>query len=137
MNKKILFGIMSLAALASCTTDDFESNSNSAAESSPIKFEVINNVAGTRAHMDGNSIVWDANDGDLFTLYHGGTLTAGDPILMNGYENATYTASAGEGTATLSTPSMILPGGAIMAALGVLHSILGFDAQQQALMIAY
>lgn len=29
-----------------------------------------------------------------------------------------------------------VPGGAIMAALGVLHSILGFDAQQQALMIA-
>ena len=114
MNKKILFGIMSLAALASCTTDDFESNSNSAAESSPIKFEVINNVAGTRAHMDRNSIVWDANDGDLFTLYHGGTLTAGDPILMNGYENATYTASAGEGTATLSTPSMIKAGSAIM-----------------------
>ena len=114
MNKKILFGIMSLAALASCTTDDFESNSNSAAESSPIKFEVINNVAGTRAHMDRNSIVWDANDGDLFTLYHGGTLTASDPILMNGYENATYTASAGEGTATLSTPSMIKAGSAIM-----------------------
>jgi len=114
MNKKILFGIMSLAALASCTTDDFESNSNSVAESSPIKFEVINNVAGTRAHMDGNSIVWDANDGDLFTLYHGGTLTTSDPILMNGYENATYTASAGEGAATLSTPSMIKAGSAIM-----------------------
>lgn len=29
-----------------------------------------------------------------------------------------------------------VPGGAIMAALGVIHSILGFDAQQQALMIA-
>ena len=29
-----------------------------------------------------------------------------------------------------------VPGGAIMAALGVLQSILGFDAQQQALMIA-
>lgn len=114
MNKKILFGIMSLAALASCTTDDFESNSNSVAESSPIKFEVINNVAGTRAHMVGNSIVWDANDGDLFTLYHGGTLTVGDPILMNGYENATYTANAGEGAATLSTPSMIKAGSAIM-----------------------
>jgi hypothetical protein len=63
--------------------------------------------------MDGNSIVWDANDGDLFTLYHGGTL-AGDPLLMGGYENATYTASAGEGTATLSTPSMIKAGSAIM-----------------------
>ncbi len=29
-----------------------------------------------------------------------------------------------------------VPGGAIMAALGVLQSILGFDAEQQALMIA-
>ena len=29
-----------------------------------------------------------------------------------------------------------VPGGAIMAALGVIQSILGFDAQQQALMIA-
>ena len=29
-----------------------------------------------------------------------------------------------------------VPGGAIMAALGVIHSILGFDAEQQALMIA-
>ena len=28
-----------------------------------------------------------------------------------------------------------VPGGAIMAALGVLNSILGFDAQQQAMMI--
>ena len=57
---------------------------------------------------------WSANDGDLFTLYHGGSslkLT----ICLSGYQNATYKADEGEGgAATLTTPSMILAGSAIM-----------------------
>ena len=73
MNKKLLFGLMSLAALAACTNDDFESQGVVAEQTSPIEFEVINNNATMRASMNGNSIVWSANDGDLFTLYHGGT----------------------------------------------------------------
>ena len=109
MNKKLLFAAMSLAALTACTNDEFQSKQQIAEESSPVKFEVINN-AFTRASMNGNKIVWNANQGDLFTLYHGGAA----PAITN-YQNATYKANANEGgTATLSTPSMILPGSAIM-----------------------
>ena len=98
---------MSLAALTACTNDEFESQ-NVAQEASPVQFEVLNNDAVTRASMNGNKIVWNANDGDIFTLYHGG---AG----ITGYETAIYTAKANEGsTATLTTPSMILAGGAVM-----------------------
>jgi len=115
MNKKLLLGIMSLAALAACTNDDLESKTVAGASeaTSPIQFEVINNTeAGTRAEMNGNSIVWSAADGDLFTLYHGGTLTG---TALSGYQNATYTAVANEGApATLTTPSMIKDGRAIM-----------------------
>lgn len=107
MNKKLLFGLMSLAALTACTNDDFESK-QVAQEASPIQFEVLNNDATTRASMNGNKIVWNANDGDIFSLYHGG---AG----ITGYENAIYTANANEGgTATLTTPSMIKAGLAVM-----------------------
>lgn len=107
MNKKLLFGIMSLAALTACTNDEFESQ-KAAENVSPIQFEVINNDVVTRASMSGNKIVWNANQGDLFTLYHGG---AG----VSGYENATYTANASDGgTATLTTPTMIKEGKAIM-----------------------
>ena len=107
MNKKLLFGLMSLAALTACTNDDFESK-QVAQEASPIQFEVLNNDAATRASMSGNKIVWNANDGDIFTLYHGG---AG----ITGFENAIYTAKANEGsTATLTTPSMIKQGLAVM-----------------------
>lgn len=107
MNKKLLFGIMSLAALTACTNDDFESK-QVAQEASPIQFEVLNNDAATRASMNGNKIVWNANDGDIFTLYHGG---AG----ITGFENAIYTAKANEGsTATLTTPTMIKQGLAVM-----------------------
>ena len=107
MNKKLLFGIMSLAALTACTNDDFESQ-NVAQEASPIQFEVLNNDAATRASMDGNKIVWSANDGDIFTLYNGG---AG----ITGFENAIYKANASDGgTATLTTPSMIKAGLAVM-----------------------
>lgn len=113
MNKKLLFGIMSLAALAACTNDDFDSQQQVAEGTSPIQFEVINNNATMRASMNGNTVEWSAADGDLFTLYHGVTgFTA--PGALNGYENATYTASNQEGTAVLSTPSMIKPGRAIM-----------------------
>ena len=109
--KKLLFAAMSLAAFAACTSDDFESQ-KVAEETSPVKFEVLNfNDATTRASMEGNTIVWNANDGDLFTLYHGAA-ALGD---VNGYENATYKANANEfGTATLSTPTMIKEGAAIM-----------------------
>ena len=115
MNKKLLFGIMSLAALAACTNDDFESKNGAqvSEQVSPIQFEVINNAEVMRASMDGNSIAWSAADGDLFTLYHGAAYAT--PAATTGYQNATYTAKANEGsTATLTTPSMILPGSAIM-----------------------
>lgn len=113
MNKKLLFGIMSLAALAACTNDDFESQGTVAEQTSPIQFEVINGNEAMRASMNGNSIAWSAADGDLFTLYHGGAL-GGAPSPLTGYENATYKASEGEGGAVLTTPSMIKPGRAIM-----------------------
>ena len=114
MNKKLLFGIMSLAALTACTNDEFESL-NVAQEESPIQFEVINNDVVTRASMSGNKIVWSAEDGDQFTLYHGGAVAGGAPFYLSGCENATYTANANDGgTATLTTPSMIKAGSAIM-----------------------
>lgn len=113
MNKKLLFSVMSLAALAACTNDDFEGQQQIAEGTSPVQFEVINNSEGMRASMDGNSIVWNANDGDLFTLYHGAVYAA--PAATTGYQNATYKSNANEGgTATLTTPSVILPGSAIM-----------------------
>lgn len=107
MNKKLLFGIMSLAALTACTSDDFESQ-EVAQKVSPIQFEVLNN-AETRASMNDFTIKWDADDGDLFTLYHGG---AG----ITGYENAIYKANKGlaGAPATLTTPSMIKDGAAVM-----------------------
>lgn len=113
MNKKLLFAAMSLAALTACNSDDFESKNVAQQETSPVVFEVLNNNdAFTRASMNGNKVAWSAKDGDLFTLFHGGTPTniAGKP-----YQNATFKAEAGEGeVATLSTPSMILEGGAVM-----------------------
>lgn len=115
MNKKLLFAAMSLAMLTACSNDDFESQ-KVAEGISPIQFEVINGQddAFTRASMSGNKIVWNANDGDLFTLYHGGAVGA-DPFPLTGYSNATYKANAVEGgTATLTTPSMITAGYAIM-----------------------
>lgn len=105
MNKKLLFGIMSLAALASCSTDDFESKTVAEGAASPVQFEVINgNDAVTRASMNGNKIVWSATDGDLFTLFH-----------TNLTQNATYKATATDGgAAILTTPSMIGLGTAVM-----------------------
>ena len=105
MNKKLLFGLMSLAALASCSTDDFESKTVAEGAASPVQFEVINgNDAVTRASMNGNKIVWSATDGDIFTLFHG-----------NLTQNATYKATASDGgAATLTTPSMISAGTAVM-----------------------
>lgn len=113
MNKKLLFVTMSLAALAACTSDDFESQNVVAEETSPVQFEVINgNDALTRAAMnDNHKIVWNANQGDLFTLYNGATAIP----YTSGYENATYKANANEGEpATLTTPSVIKEGKAIM-----------------------
>ena len=114
MNKKLLFGIMSLAALAACTNDDFETQNGAqvSEQVSPIQFEVINNAEVTRASMPGNSIVWSAAEGDLFTLYHG--VNALTDNKMTGYENATYKASEGEGGAVLTTPSVIKKGFAVM-----------------------
>ena len=113
MNKKLLFAAMSLAALTACTDNDFESQKVAQQEATPVTFEVLNNNdAFTRASMNGNKVAWSATDGDLFTLYHGGTLNDASAA---GYQNATYTAGAAEGSpAVLTTPSMILPGGAIM-----------------------
>ena len=110
MNKKLLFAAMSLAAFTACTDNDFESQ-KVAEETSPIQIELINFSDGmTRASMNGNTIKWSATDGDLFTLYHGGAAGA-----VTGFQNATYTAKAVEGQpAALTTPSMILPGEAIM-----------------------
>ena len=113
MNKKLLFGLMSLAALAACTNDDFDSQQQVAEGTSPIQFEVINNNASMRATMDGNTVEWSAKDGDLFTLYHGAAYAT--PAATSGYQNATYKANAVDGgVATLTTPSVILPGSAIM-----------------------
>ena len=113
MNKKLLFGIMSLAALAACTNDDFDSQQQVAEGISPIQFEVINNNASMRATMGENTVVWSAKDGDLFTLYHGAGYTT--PAAVTGYQNATYKANAVDGgVATLTTPSVILEGSAIM-----------------------
>ena len=116
MNKKLLFTAMSLAALTACNSDDFESQQIAEQAVSPIKFEVLNNSdALTRASMggtSGNKVVWNANDGDLFTLYHGAAADA-----VKGFENATYTAQEakdGETKASLTTPSMIKEGRAIM-----------------------
>ena len=112
MNKKLLFGIMSLAALAACTNDDFDSQQQVAEGTSPVQFEVVNNDASMRASMDGDAVKFSATAGDLFTLYHGVTV---DPYLT-GYQNATYKATEDASTkaAVLTTPSMILPGKAIM-----------------------
>ena len=110
MNKKLLFATLSLAALASCSTDDFESQQQLAeGQTCPVKFEVINNVQ-TRAFMSGNKIQWQASEGDLFTLYHGAT-SAGD---VTGYENAAYKAETDGSAASLSTPTMIKQGYAVM-----------------------
>lgn len=110
MNKKLLFAAMSLAALTACTDNDFESQ-KVAEEVGSVQFEILNNNdAFTRASMSGNKVVWSANDGDLFTLYHGAAL--GSTI---GHENAIYTAKAEESKpAVLTTPSMIKAGGAVM-----------------------
>lgn len=112
MNKKLLFAAMSLAALTACTDNDFESQKVAQQEATPVTFEVLNNNdAFTRASMNGNKVAWSATDGDLFTLYHGAA-ALGD---VTGYQNATYTAGAAEGSpAVLTTPSMILEGAAIM-----------------------
>ena len=113
MNKKLLFGIMSLAALTACTNDDFESQKVAEEAVSPVQFEVVNeNDDFTRASMAGNKIVWNATQNDLYTLYHGATAAP----WTTGYENATYKANEGANgaNATLSTPSVIKEGKAIM-----------------------
>ena len=112
MNKKLLFAAMSLAALTACNSDDFESKNVAQQETSPVVFEVLNNNdAFTRASMNGNKVAWSAEDGDLFTLYHGGV----PGTIGTTYQNATFKAEASEGaSATLTTPSMILQGGAVM-----------------------
>ena len=116
MNKKLLLATMSLAVLAACTDNDFQSqNKNVAEEISPIQFELINGDGdATRASWNDASaaISFSATDGDLFTLYHGGTCAAEDQPLT-GFENAIYTAQPGT-PATLSTPSMIKAGMAVM-----------------------
>lgn len=116
MNKKLLLATMSLAVLAACTDNDFESqNKNVAEEISPIQFELINGDGdATRASWNeaSSAISFSATQGDLFTLYHGGTCAAvGDPLTA--FENAIYTAQPGT-PATLSTPSMIKEGMAVM-----------------------
>ena len=113
MNKKLLFAAISLASLTACNSDDFESQQIAEQAVSPIKFKVLNNDdAQTRASMggtSGNKVVWNANEGDIFTLYHGAAADA-----VSGFENACYKAEYGEDGATLSTPTMIKEGRAIM-----------------------
>jgi hypothetical protein len=111
MNKKLLFAAMSLAALTACTDNDFESQ-KVAEEVGSVHFELLNNDAQTRASMGGTSgtkVVWNANDGDLFTLYFGA-----EADKVKGFENACYKAEYGDDKATLSTPTMIKEGRAIM-----------------------
>lgn len=114
MNKKLLFVAMSLAMLTACTDNDFESKQKEAQEAGAVQFEFVNDNDATRAAMMGNNnnkLVWSAEDKDLLTLYHGAELGA-----VTGYQNATYSIQEGaEGeTAKLTTPTMILAGGAIM-----------------------
>lgn len=113
MNKKLLFAAMSLAMLTACTDNDFESQ-KVAQEVGAVQFEFVNNNDATRAAMMGtnnNKLVWSSEDKDILTLYHGAEVGA-----VTGYQNATYSIQEGEdgGTAKLTTPSMILEGGAIM-----------------------
>ena len=115
MNKKLLFAAMSLAALTACNSDDFENQQIAEQAVSPVQFEVLNsNDAFTRASMGGtnnNTIEWNVTDNDLFTLYHGAPALGA----VTGYQNATYKATANDGEpATLTTPSMILEGAAVM-----------------------
>ena len=113
MNKKLLFATLSLAALASCSNDDFESQQQLAeGQTCPVKFEVLNNNAQTRAYMDGNTLRWEASKGDLFTLYHGVPTDASD--ITKGYWNAAYKAETNGEAASLSTPTMIKEGYAVM-----------------------
>ena len=113
MNKKLLFATLSLAALASCSTDDFESQQQLAeGQTCPVKFEVLNNNAQTRAYMDGNTLRWEASKGDLFTLYHG--VPTGATDITKGYWNAAYKAETDGEAASLSTPTMIKEGYAVM-----------------------
>ena len=106
MNKKLLFFTMSLAALTACTNDDFESQKLTG-ETCPVKFEVINDAAATRAYMSGDKLIWEASKGDLFTLYHGGLNTGNNAIYKAEVDPTT-------GNAILSTPTMINPGHAVM-----------------------
>ena len=113
MNKKLLFAAMSLAMLTACTDNDFESQ-KVAQEVGAVQFEFVNNNDATRAAMMGtnnNKLVWSSEDKDILTLYHGAVVGG-----VTGYQNATYSIQEGEdgGTAKLTTPSMILEGGAIM-----------------------
>ena len=113
MNKKLLFAAMSLAALTACTNDDFESQ-KVAEEVGNVQFDLVFDDALTRASMSGtnnNTISWNAKQNDLFTLYHGAAIPA-----ITGFDNATYRAveGVGDANASLSSPSVIKAGGAIM-----------------------
>ena len=113
MTKKLLFATLSLAALAACTDNDFESQQKVAEElTCPVKFTVINNDAQTRAYMDGSTIRWQATTGDLFTLYHG--VPTGALDITTGYWNAAYKTESDGSQASLSTPTMIKEGYAVM-----------------------
>ena len=120
MNKKLLFAALSLAAFTACTDDNFESQKQLAEKTFPVEFELINSSDATRASMDseyGTTVVWTADDNDLFTLYHGcPDLFEGDVVgpWTKGYENATYKASSDGKNASLTTPAMIKAGAAIM-----------------------
>lgn len=114
MNKKLLFAAMSLAALTACTNDDFESQ-KVAEEVGNVQFDLVFDDALTRASMSGtnnNTISWNAKQNDLFTLYHGQTTDGA----IDEFDNATYRAveGVGDANASLSSPSVIKAGGAIM-----------------------
>ena len=107
MNKKLLLATMSLAMLAACTDNDFESQ-KVAEEVGSVQFELINGDGdATRASWNeaSSAISFSATQGDLFTLYHGGTCAAEDePLTL--FENAIYTAQPGT-PATFINPSII------------------------------
>ena len=67
----------------------------------------------TRASMDGNKIAWSAEDGDLFTLYHGGTYALS---LLDRLSECNLQGKCQKKAEqpTLTTPTMIKAGGAIM-----------------------
>lgn len=105
MKNKFLFGaLLSGAVLVSCNVKDGLETGVEYAPQSPV-FAVSMDDAATRAEMvsNGNKLVF--GDGDLMTLYHGGSQS---------YENAIYEGAGDGESLTFKTKAMVKPGTAIL-----------------------